>query len=146
MATCPCGREFYPPVNPCVIVAITRDDSILLAVHKRHANMQPPLYTLLAGFVEPNESLEQAVAREVREEAGIEITDIQYHSSQPWPFPHNIMMVFTARYQCSGTIKIDEEELVSAEFYLPKTYKKNYIVLGVENCGCPFQKRQLPTT
>lgn len=116
MATCPCGREFYPPVNPCIIVAITREDSILLAVHQRHAHLNPPLYTLLAGFVEPNESLEQAVAREVREEAGIEVTDICYHGSQPWPFPHNMMVAFTARY-LSGTIKIDTDELVSAAFY-----------------------------
>ncbi|ALP41515.1 NADH pyrophosphatase [Aeromonas schubertii] len=74
------------------------------------------MYTVLAGFVEPGESLEQCVAREVFEESGIRITNIRYVASQPWPFPHSLMMGFLADYE-SGELTLQEEELVDADFF-----------------------------
>ncbi|MEZ5227372.1 MAG: NAD(+) diphosphatase [Acidimicrobiales bacterium] len=75
-------------------------------------------FSALAGFVEPGESLEECVAREVREEVGIEVSDITYFGSQPWPFPHSVMIGFTARY-AGGEITIQEEEIVEAGWYGP---------------------------
>ncbi|MDA3040672.1 MAG: NAD(+) diphosphatase, partial [Actinomycetota bacterium] len=75
-------------------------------------------FSALAGFVEPGESLEQCVAREVREEVGIEVTDIRYFGSQPWPFPHSMMIGFQATY-ASGEITIQENEIIEAGWYRP---------------------------
>ncbi|MDR2988964.1 MAG: NAD(+) diphosphatase, partial [Providencia alcalifaciens] len=93
---------------------IRRDDHILLAQHRRHS--QNPLFTVLAGFVEVGETLEEAVAREVMEESHIKVRNIRYVSSQPWPFPHSLMMGFLADYD-SGDIQVDPKELVSANWY-----------------------------
>lgn len=125
-----CELRQYPRVQPCVITAITRPNpltgemQILLAHHHRYGNQSPPLqYGLIAGFVEVGESLEHAVAREVAEEVGIQLIDIQYVSSQPWPFPSNLMLGFRAAY-VSGEIVIQEDELSHADFFdisdLPK--------------------------
>ncbi|MEN6668804.1 NAD(+) diphosphatase [Psychrobacter sp. B38] len=128
---CPiCQLRQYPRVQPCVITAITRPNprtgemQILLAQHRRHGvQNQSAMYGLIAGFVEVGESLEHAVVREVAEEVNIRVTDIRYVSSQPWPFPSNLMVGFRASY-ADGDIVIQEEELTHANFFdlsnLPK--------------------------
>jgi len=108
-----CGFTTYPRLSPAVIVAVVRDDRILLAHCSRFAE---GLYSVLAGFVEPGETLEECVAREVREETGIEIADIRYFRSQPWPFPDSLMLAFTARY-AGGEIKVDGMEVTEAAWY-----------------------------
>lgn len=118
---CPdCHQRYYPQIAPSIIVAIRRNDTILLAQHCRHRN---GVFTVLAGFTEVGETLEQTVAREVMEESGIEITNLRYVASQPWPFPHSLMVAYLADYK-SGTIKIDPNELIQADWYrydqLPK--------------------------
>lgn len=111
---CPaCRLLAYPRISPAVIVRVTRGDEILLARGRRFAE---PIYSVLAGFVDPGESLEETVVREIREEAGIEVADVAYWGSQPWPFPHSLMVGFTARW-ASGELRIDDEELVDAGWF-----------------------------
>ncbi|MEH6532173.1 MAG: NAD(+) diphosphatase [Photobacterium frigidiphilum] len=105
-----CSNAQYPRVSPCIIVAVRKEDQILLAQHPRH---KTGIYTVIAGFVEAGETLEQCVAREVEEETGIQVKNIRYFSSQPWAFPSNIMMAFLADYE-SGEINPDYEELSDA--------------------------------
>ncbi|WP_318491986.1 NAD(+) diphosphatase [Photobacterium leiognathi] len=105
-----CGAMDYPRVSPCIIVAVRKEDQILLAQHPRH---KTGMYTVIAGFVETGETLEQCVAREVQEETGIKVKNIQYFGSQPWAFPSNLMMGFIADY-AGGKIKPDYEELTDA--------------------------------
>ncbi|TGD62482.1 NAD(+) diphosphatase, partial [Salmonella enterica subsp. enterica serovar Poona] len=90
-----CRARYYPQIAPCIIVAIRREDSILLARHVRH---RIGVHTVLAGFVEVGETLEQAVAREVMEESGIKVKNLRYVTSQPWPFPQSLMTAFMAEY------------------------------------------------
>lgn len=121
---CPaCKLHQYPRVQPCVITAITRPNpstgemQILLAHHHRHGQQTlPPMYGLIAGFVEVGESLEHAVVREVTEEVNISLSDIRYVSSQPWPFPSNLMLGFRATY-ADGDLVIQEDELSHADFF-----------------------------
>ncbi len=111
---CPaCGLLAFPRVAPAVIVRVARGDEILLARGRRFPD---PVYSVLAGFVDPGESLEEAVARELHEEVGIEVADIAYFGSQPWPFPHSLMVGFTARW-AGGELRIQPEELVDAGWY-----------------------------
>lgn len=111
---CPgCGLTAFPRLSPAVIVAIERGDEILLARGPRFA---PGRYALVAGFVEAGESLEDAVAREIREEVGIEVDEITYVASQPWPFPHSLMMGFCARH-AGGEIRVDENEIEDAGWF-----------------------------
>ena len=111
---CPaCGNIVYPRISPATITAILRGDEILLA-HNR--NFDPGLHSLIAGFVEPGETLEQCVAREIHEEIGLHVTHIRYFSSQPWPFPDSLMTAFLADYD-SGEITVDGVEIVSAGWY-----------------------------
>jgi len=111
---CPaCGLTSYPRISPAVIVAVTRGERILLASNRRHAGA---LYSVLAGFVEAGESLEQCVHREIREEVGIEVTDVRYFGSQPWPFPNSLMIAFTARHT-AGEIVVDTGELIEAGWF-----------------------------
>ena len=111
---CPrCGRLSFPRISPAVIVAVERDGKLLLARGNRFII---EMYSVLAGFVEPGETLEETVMREVREEVGIEVTDIRYFGSQPWPFPDSLMVGFTARY-AGGEISIDKEEIVDAGWF-----------------------------
>jgi NAD+ diphosphatase len=117
---CPqCGLTSYPRLAPAIIVRIERDgpDSreILLAHNKRHP---AGFYSVLAGFVEPGETLEECVRREIREEVGIEVKKINYFGSQPWPFPHSLMVAFTAEY-ANGDIILEEEELDDAAWFSP---------------------------
>jgi len=111
-----CQHRTYPRVSPCIIVAIRKHKQILLALHNRHQKENYPVYTTLAGFTEAGETLEACVAREVFEEVGIKVKNIRYVSSQPWPFPHSLMMGFIADYD-SGELKVDPHELIEANWY-----------------------------
>ncbi|HEY9620710.1 MAG TPA: NAD(+) diphosphatase [Crinalium sp.] len=118
---CPsCGLVNYPRLSPAVIVLISRGDEVLLARSRRFPE---GMYSILAGFVEAGESLEEAIAREVREEVGVELTDIRYFGSQPWPFPNSLMIGFTATY-AGGAIVLEEAEIEDARWFhkhdLPK--------------------------
>jgi NAD+ diphosphatase len=110
-----CDLTAYPRVSPAVIVLIERDDRILLARGRAFA---PRRFGIIAGFVEPGESLEDAVRREVREEVGIELGRIDYFGSQPWPFPHGIMIGFRAGH-LRGEITLGDGELAEAGWYGP---------------------------
>ncbi len=111
---CPrCGLQHFPRISPAVIVRIERGDEILLA---RSPHFAPGVYSTVAGFVEPGESLEQTVAREVREEVGVEVTNVRYFGSQPWPFPHSLMIGFVADW-ASGEIRLQEEEIEDAGWF-----------------------------
>jgi NAD+ diphosphatase len=108
-----CGYSQYPRIQPCVIVAITRGSQVLLA---RSAQRHTSMYGLIAGFVEVGETLEQAVARETLEEVGIQLKNIQYMASQPWPFPSNLMLAFKAEY-AGGELVLQDEEIAEAAFF-----------------------------
>ena len=111
---CPaCGLLAFPRLAPAMITLVTRDDRALLA---HGVNFRAATYSCLAGFVEPGESLEGAVVREVREEVGVEVDEVQYWGSQPWPFPHSLMVGFTAKWK-SGEIDIDPTEIVDARWF-----------------------------
>ncbi|WP_288726431.1 NAD(+) diphosphatase [uncultured Psychrobacter sp.] len=142
---CPvCRLRQYPRVQPCIITAITRPNpqtgamQILLAHHHRYGQQKTPQqalqYGLIAGFVEVGESLEHAVVREVAEEVNISLKDIRYVSSQPWPFPSNLMLGFRAAY-AGGDIVIQEDELSHADFFdltnLPKIPFKGSIAYAL---------------
>ncbi|MCI0393739.1 MAG: NAD(+) diphosphatase, partial [Chloroflexi bacterium] len=92
---------------------VEKEDAVLLARSHRHP---PGRYSVLAGFVEPGETLEEAVAREIREEVGIEVRDIRYFGSQPWPFPNSLMIAFTCHY-AGGEIVLDETEMADAGWF-----------------------------
>jgi NAD+ diphosphatase len=113
-----CGLTVYPTVSPAIIVAIERDGKLLLA---RGLNFPKGRYSVLAGFVEPGESLEEAVQREIFEEVSLRVKDIRYFGSQPWPFPHSLMMGFTAVWD-SGEISIDPREIGEADWFAPKEF------------------------
>ncbi|MGE0259920.1 MAG: NAD(+) diphosphatase [Alphaproteobacteria bacterium] len=108
-----CATMHFPRTDPAVIMLVTDGDRALLG---RNRNFLPGMYSTLAGFVEPGESLEDAVAREVREETAIEVASVQYHSSQPWPFPANIMLGFYAE-AASTAITVDYGELEDARWF-----------------------------
>lgn len=111
---CPaCGLLAFPRLAPAMITLVTRGDKALLA---RGVQFRQPMYSCLAGFVEPGESLEGAVEREVREEVGIDIGNIRYWGSQPWPFPHSLMVGFMAEWK-SGEIDIDPNEILDAQWF-----------------------------
>lgn len=112
---CPnCGTQHFPRTDPAVIMLVTHGDRALLGHSPRFP--VPTMYSTLAGFVEPGESLEEAVAREVFEEAGVRIGAVTYHSSQPWPFPASIMLGFHAE-AVTDTIAIDHDELTDARWF-----------------------------
>jgi NAD+ diphosphatase len=112
--SCPeCGLVSYPRISPAVIVAITRDDKILLA---RAHRFPYAMYSVIAGFVEPGESLEHCVRREIAEEVGITVKKLRYFGSQSWPFPNSLMVAFTAEHE-EGEIRIDPAEIVDAGWY-----------------------------
>jgi NAD+ diphosphatase len=112
--TCPsCGAMFYPRLTPAVITLVRKGPEILLA---RGRNFGSNLYSLIAGFVEPGETIEQAVEREVLEEVGITVKDVAYAGSQSWPFPSQLMLGFTANH-ASGEIQVNELELTDARWF-----------------------------
>ena len=108
-----CRTLHYPRIFPCIIVAVRKGEQLLLAQHNRHKGS---MYTVIAGFVEVGETLEQCVAREVEEETGIKVSNIKYFGSQPWAFPSSLMMGFIADY-AGGEIRIDRTELVDAQWF-----------------------------
>ena len=115
---CPaCGLLAYPRLAPAVIMLVERDDGRALLA--RNAMFPPGIFSCLSGFVEPGETLEHAVRREVHEEVGLEIGDVDYRGSQPWPFPHQLMVGFGARY-VSGEITLDEREIAEAAWFTPE--------------------------
>lgn len=116
-----CHRIFYPPISPVVMVAIERGPEILLA---RSPHFPPHIYSVLAGFMTPGEDVETAIHREVLEEVGIKIRNLQYFGSQAWPFPSSLMLGFQAEYD-SGDIICEPIEIEDAAFFhvnaLPQT-------------------------
>jgi NAD+ diphosphatase len=113
---CPaCGLLAYPRISPAVMVLVRDGDKLLLA---RSPHFKPGVFSALAGFVEPGETLEQCAAREVREEVGIEIANLRYFDSQPWPFPNSLMVAFFADY-AGGTIRPDPAEIAEAAWFSP---------------------------
>ena len=119
---CPqCGHIAYPRISPAIIVAVTKGEEILLA----HSNRFPQgRYSVIAGFVEPGETLEECVRRELAEEVGVEVTDIRYFGNQPWPFPDSLMVAFTAT-AVSSEITIDNKEILDAGWYSPHNLPPN---------------------
>ena len=108
-----CDLTNFPRLSPAIIVAITRGNKILLARNKRSP---AGFFSVLAGFVEPGETLEECVEREVLEETGILVDHIHYFGSQPWPFPHSLMIGFTATY-AGGEIAPDLTEIAEAHWF-----------------------------
>lgn len=111
---CPkCGLLAFPRLSPAVIMLVQRGDELLLA---RGAQFPEAFYSVLAGFVEPGESLEEAVQREIFEEVGLQVRDTRYFGSQPWPFPHQLMIGFTTTY-AGGEIQPQAGEIVDAAWF-----------------------------
>ena len=113
---CACGHIAYPRISPAMMVLVKRGDAILLA-----RNVAVPAggrMSALAGFLEPGESIEEAVHREVREEVGIEVKDLRYFASQSWPYPHSLMIAFTAEY-AGGELRLDPNEIAEARWFGP---------------------------
>ncbi|MBQ7220214.1 MAG: NAD(+) diphosphatase [Synergistaceae bacterium] len=108
-----CGKVYYVPQSPAVIVAVEREGNLLLA---HNSAWQNDRYSVIAGFVEPGECLEDAVRREVHEEVSVEVSNIQYFGSQVWPFPNSLMLGFTAQYS-SGEVTPDGTEIARAGWY-----------------------------
>jgi NAD+ diphosphatase len=112
---CPaCGRLEFPRISPAVITIIINDKGEALLAHNK--KFSPGVYSLIAGFNEAGESLEATVVREIREEVSVEVTDIRYVRSQPWPFPNSLMVGFTARY-AGGAVKCDGVEIEDAHWF-----------------------------
>lgn len=111
-----CGKEIWPQLSPAMVVLVTRKDGeealLVHAANFKHADV----HALVAGFVETGESLEQCVAREVKEETSLEVDKIRYIGSQSWPFPGQMMVGFTAEYK-SGEIRLSDGELTSAGWF-----------------------------
>ena len=111
---CPaCGYVAYPRVSPAMMALVTRGRELLLA---RAHRFPPAMFSALAGFVEPGETIEDCVVREVREEVGIEVGKLTYYASQSWSFPHSLMIAFTAEY-AGGDIRCDDSEIAEARWF-----------------------------
>ena len=112
---CPnCGMTYYPRLSPAAIMLVHHGEELLLA---RSPHFPPGMYSTLAGFVEPGESIEETVRREVREEVGVEVGEVRYFGSQPWPFPNSLMVAFLAEW-ASGEIRPeDPEEIEDARWF-----------------------------
>ncbi|MGD2085368.1 MAG: NAD(+) diphosphatase [Candidatus Aminicenantes bacterium] len=112
-----CNLIRYPRISPAVIVAVIKKNKILLAKASRFRKRN--MYSVLAGFVDPGETLEECIKREIKEEVNIEVENIRYFGSQPWPFPDSLMIGFTADYK-SGELKIDGDEIIAANWFTPE--------------------------
>jgi NAD+ diphosphatase len=110
-----CSTHHFPRTDPAVIMLVTDGERVLLARNKRVGTKK--IYSVLAGFLEPGETLEEAVVREVREESGIEVDRVTYHSSQPWPFPSSLMIGFTAFTSAAVEPTIDLHELQDGRWF-----------------------------
>jgi len=108
-----CGLRQYPKLAPCIIVLITRGEEVLLA---RSPHFRPGFFSTLAGFIEPGESAEECLHREVQEEVGVKVDNLEYLGSQNWPFPNSLMLGFHARY-VSGDIVPQPGEIEEANWY-----------------------------
>src|ERR1700733_2007154 len=132
-----CGHEFFPRIDPAIIVLVTDGERALLG---RQASWPPGRYSTIAGFVEPGESLEDAVLREVREETGVRVQRVDYHSSQPWPFPSSLMLGFHAQAEPGAQIEVGGEledarwftraELAAGTPLLPPTHAISYRLIA----------------
>jgi len=109
----PCGTINYPRIAPCVITLVHRGEELLLA---RNVNFPQPMFSTLAGFIEAGETAEETLAREVKEEVGVDICNIRYFQSQSWPFPNQLMLGFFAEY-AGGEIVCDEREIAEAHWF-----------------------------
>ncbi len=115
--TCePCAHSIYPRISPCIIVLVHRGEEMLLA---RNANFPVEMFSTLAGFIEIGESVEECLRREVKEEVGVDVAGIRYFSSQPWPFPNQLMLGFFAEYT-GGEIVCEDEEIAEAHWFHPE--------------------------
>jgi NAD+ diphosphatase len=111
---CPtCGHVVYPRVSPAMMVLVTRSRELLLA---RASRFPSGMYSALAGFVEPGESIEDCIHREVREEVGVEVANLQYFASQSWAFPHSLMIAYTAEY-AGGEMRPCDDEIADAQWF-----------------------------
>ncbi|KQQ88665.1 NADH pyrophosphatase [Massilia sp. Leaf139] len=110
-----CGHLAYPRISPAMMVLIRKDDAYLMALHVASPTKR---FTPLAGFLEAGESIEEAIHREVYEEVGLRVTNLRYFASQSWPFPHSLMIAFTADY-AGGEIRLDTSEIAEARWFGP---------------------------
>ncbi len=111
---CPsCGLVVYPRLAPAIMALVRRGRELLLA---RSSRFPKGMYSALAGFVEPGETIEQCLEREVMEETGVRVSEVRYFASQPWPFPHSLMIAFHAEYE-SGELRVDETEIEDAQWF-----------------------------
>ncbi|MCP1675957.1 NAD+ diphosphatase [Natronocella acetinitrilica] len=110
-----CNTAQYPRLTPAMMALVTRGSELLLA---RSPRFPEGMYSALAGFVEPGESLEACVHREVQEEVGIQVCNLRYFASQSWPFPHSLMVAYVADY-ADGEIRVDDDEIVDAAWFSP---------------------------
>ena len=122
-----CSLHHYPRIAPAVMVRIVRGDEILLA---RSPRFVPGMYSVLAGFVDPGETIEQAAHREVMEEVGLTIKNLQYMTSQSWPFPHSLMIGFSADY-AGGEIRLEDEEIEDAGWFTKDNLPKLPITMSI---------------
>ena len=140
--TCPsCGYIAYPRISPAMMVLIKKEGAVLMA---QHARSPAGRFSPLAGFLEAGESIEEAIHREVFEEVGLKVTNLQYFSSQSWPFPHSLMIAFTADY-VSGDITVDGNEITEARWFsvaegLPKPYAEISISGQLVNAHLPVRE------
>ncbi|MFG6666614.1 NAD(+) diphosphatase [Halomonas sp. HNIBRBA4712] len=111
-----CGHRNYPRISPCIITLVTRGEAMLLA---RSPRFPPGRYSTLAGFIEPGESAEEAVHREIFEEVGVYVDQLRYHKSQAWPFPHSLMLGYFAE-ATTRRIRIDGVEISDAAWFSPR--------------------------
>ena len=116
-----CGHQFFPQLEPAIIVLISRGNEILLARHRNHTYS---FYSCIAGFVEMGETIEHAVVREIKEETGLDVKNVHYVASQSWPFPDQLMLAFRAEY-AGGILTVQKDEILEAAFFprdkLPET-------------------------
>ncbi|MBR5973342.1 MAG: NAD(+) diphosphatase [Paludibacteraceae bacterium] len=111
---CPqCKKVYFPRIEPCIIVLVSKGDKILLV---KHIQRNQDVYACIAGFIEVGESAEHAVRREIEEEVGIQVKNIQYRGTQSWPFPDQLMIAFTAEY-ASGEFKLQPDEIADAQWF-----------------------------
>jgi NAD+ diphosphatase len=140
-----CNHRCYPRVSPCIIVAIRHGNKILLAQGERQK--ESGFFSTLAGFVESGETLEEAVHREVFEEVGLKVKNVEYFNSQPWPFPHSLMVGYLAEFD-SGDINVDGDEIIEAHWFdidnLPNVPPK-YSIAGrlIEETRKRMQKKSV---
>jgi NAD+ diphosphatase len=122
-----CARAHFPRTDPAVIMLVAKDDRCLLG---RKAEWPPGRYSTLAGFVEPGESLEDAVRREVMEETGVVVSDVEYHSSQPWPFPASLMLGFFCRAE-TEVVQRNDKELEDARWFTREELRNGNGGMGI---------------